>query len=57
MICPDCNSKLTVKYSREDGFTQIRLRECQRSDCDFKTLTLEKPYQNEFETEKTEVES
>lgn len=57
MICPLCNSKLNVKYSREDGFTQVRMRECEQSDCKFKTLTLEKPYQNELETEIKEIES
>ena len=51
MICPECMSKLVVKDSREDGFSQIRLRFCQQHDCDFKVLTIEKPYLNEPETE------
>ncbi len=54
MICPECNSKLMVKYSREDGFTQVRMRECERSDCDFKALTLEKAYHKEKESENQE---
>ncbi len=53
MICPECNSKLMVKDTREDGFIQIRLRVCQSSGCDYTVITEEKPkpYQNESETE------